>query len=490
MKSVIEHGREKLRWGPLDGTYASLTGTAQGVVMKFYDVHHFVWPGGVMMANGDRWQWVQDWDRLVEQSFNCFQELIFPVKKRNAIRAAYDDQVARNNAFAKQVYAGALDDLADDAFLAFFDDWFNNYITFWAHSAPCELSTWGTVEYFKQALQENELSPEQRAQALEALTAPAGLSFFQKADAALLRVLLQAKQGNGEPSRQALQAYLHDWYWLDNSYAGARRRTLDDVQKQIHEFTSSESTLEQLLEGLNAYPQRIDNRRQEVQERYDLPDGMLAQSRALGVAVSWQDERKGEMFKQMDVLFTIMQDYADRFNVPLNDVHWCDPKELIPNASSTGTISSLADERRGHCAIFFTHEKFTTIGGAEAIDYITEFWEDKPTGDELKGTVASFGRGSDECSGSVTVIHSAYEKKAFPEGVILVSAMTTPEFMPIIRKAKAIITDEGGLTAHAAVVAREMGIPCIVGTKFATKLLNDGERVTMNLQTGEITKNT
>jgi len=69
---------------------------------------------------------------------------------------------------------------------------------------------------------------------------------------------------------------------------------------------------------------------------------------------------------------------------------------------------------------------------------------------------------------------------------ILVSTATTPSIIPAIRKAAAIITDEGGLTCHAAIVSREFEIPCVTGTKFATKVLKDGDRVEVDANQGII----
>ena len=64
--------------------------------------------------------------------------------------------------------------------------------------------------------------------------------------------------------------------------------------------------------------------------------------------------------------------------------------------------------------------------------------------------------------------------------------MTRPEFVPIMKKATAVITNEGGITSHAAIVSRELNIPCIIGTKRATKVLNNGDMIEMDLKKGEI----
>ncbi|WP_457591325.1 pyruvate, water dikinase [Geoglobus sp.] len=98
----------------------------------------------------------------------------------------------------------------------------------------------------------------------------------------------------------------------------------------------------------------------------------------------------------------------------------------------------------------------------------------------LKGLGASPGIGS----GKVKVIMSEKEINKIEEGDILVTTMTTPDMVPAMKKASAIITDEGGLTCHAAIVSRELGVPAVVGTKEATKVLKDGMVVTVDGEKG------
>ena len=69
---------------------------------------------------------------------------------------------------------------------------------------------------------------------------------------------------------------------------------------------------------------------------------------------------------------------------------------------------------------------------------------------------------------------------ALQRGEILVTHMTAPDWVPLMRRAAAIVTDSGGMTCHAAIVSRELGIPCVVGTGDATTRLRDGEDVTVD----------
>ncbi|MEW6408479.1 MAG: PEP-utilizing enzyme [Patescibacteria group bacterium] len=74
------------------------------------------------------------------------------------------------------------------------------------------------------------------------------------------------------------------------------------------------------------------------------------------------------------------------------------------------------------------------------------------------------------------------------KGDILVSIATDPDIVPAMKKASAIVTEQGGVTSHAAIVSREMRIPCVIGTKIATKVLRDGDLVEVDATKGLVRK--
>ncbi len=93
-------------------------------------------------------------------------------------------------------------------------------------------------------------------------------------------------------------------------------------------------------------------------------------------------------------------------------------------------------------------------------------------------------------SGPVHILHSADEVDELKDGEVLVAVMTNPDFVPAMRRAAAIITDAGGRTSHAAIVSRELGVPCIVGTDKATSVLKKGETVTVDGSRGTVSAGT
>ena len=127
-----------------------------------------------------------------------------------------------------------------------------------------------------------------------------------------------------------------------------------------------------------------------------------------------------------------------------------------------------------HKAYMVQSRPITTLikaAGEEA-----ETHEDEESKELIRGLGASPGRGS----GEVRVLTSPDKDEGFESGDVLVAEMTTPDWVPLMQKASAIVTDGGGITCHAAIVSREMGLPCVVGTRNATKILKDKMLVTVD----------
>lgn len=104
-----------------------------------------------------------------------------------------------------------------------------------------------------------------------------------------------------------------------------------------------------------------------------------------------------------------------------------------------------------------------------------------------KGELLTHGKsvGSKIGVGAVRVIHDVSALSQFQPGEVLVAPMTDPDWEPVLRKAAAVVTDQGGRTCHAAIISRELGIPCVVGTHDATQTLRDGQEVTVSCAEGE-----
>ncbi|MDE1857368.1 MAG: hypothetical protein KGH98_04820 [Candidatus Micrarchaeota archaeon] len=148
------------------------------------------------------------------------------------------------------------------------------------------------------------------------------------------------------------------------------------------------------------------------------------------------------------------------------------------------TMEELIERDRHY--IFYNHRLYTKISLEDFAKGIgVEIRREKePSGtlSEIRGQTAMKGI----AAGKVRIITRKDELRGFIEGEILVAPMTTADYLPAMQKASAIITDEGGITCHAAIVAREIGKPCIIGTRFATKVLKTGDLVELDADKGII----
>ena len=134
---------------------------------------------------------------------------------------------------------------------------------------------------------------------------------------------------------------------------------------------------------------------------------------------------------------------------------------------------------------YFDNGKSKLIGKEETRELWQRYVEFKSSTSAVKGIVASNG-GKHFINGEVVVVNNPTDN--IKDGQIVVVPSTSPSYVPLMRRAKALVTDHGGMMSHAAIVAREFNLPCIVGTKQATKVLKTGDKVILDLLQGEISK--
>ncbi len=179
------------------------------------------------------------------------------------------------------------------------------------------------------------------------------------------------------------------------------------------------------------------------------------------------------------VIMPLLAKAAQRLAIPAKTATYLTPQELINVLSGKGFVTreDLIKRKQG-CVFYLHHGK------------IIFRYEDCPLDkreyssvQELRGSTAYPGK----VQGKVMIVNHPSQMLKFKGGV-LVSINTNPSLLPAIKRAIAIITDEGGITCHAAIVARELKKPCIIGTKIATRVFKDGEVVEVDAIRGIVRK--
>ncbi|MBN1386082.1 hypothetical protein JW968_03855 [Candidatus Woesearchaeota archaeon] len=143
----------------------------------------------------------------------------------------------------------------------------------------------------------------------------------------------------------------------------------------------------------------------------------------------------------------------------------------------------ILEERNKKSAFLFHNKELLVVTGKDA-DLVEDIVLGEKHQDEIKGSSAYPGK----AKGRVKIVMDPEKTAGFKEGDILVAGMTRPEYVPLMEKAAAIVTDGGGILCHAAIVARELKKPCVIGTKVATKVFKDGDLVEVDANKGVVRK--
>lgn len=211
-----------------------------------------------------------------------------------------------------------------------------------------------------------------------------------------------------------------------------------------------------------------------IQELKDVPKKVAHEGLKLREMTQEYSDREDEVY--IEFMNKKYPQYKDilMFMLP-EEVFQLDKRPL-----SKEQLSIINKRKRGY---FMWHKEVYPLNELEIFKQNMKISLIKPNIDnleELKGMSAYKG----VVKGKVRIILEKAQFNQFKEGEILVTDMTSPEFVPLLKKAKGIITDEGGVMCHAAIVSRELKIPCIVGTKVATQILKGGMEVEVDANKG------
>ena len=368
---------------------------------------------------------------------------------------------------------------------------------FWVTGFLPEVANWGGEQWLKRELSSlQNLTHEKFVDAFEKLSAPEELSFFQKEELEMLKI----KSIPSQEQEKALQEHQEKYYWLRNSYGFTKVLDVSFFRDEINKISTEEA--KKKINDINAFADKVKQNKKQVIEKYKIPETIVKIASKLAYCIWWQDYRKSFIFKSNHILTCFMEEISKRKDITFKEMCYYQANDVFELLDNNKKINVKA--RYGGFLQYY-HEKenkLTTLTGKEANEFIKPYIEAKLDEDikEFSGLVVSKGddryfetdntgkKISKITKGKVKIIITPRKMSHMNKGDILVAAMTSPDFIVAMRKASAIITDEGGMTCHAAIVSRELGVPCIVGTKIATKVLKDNDEVEIDVGKGIVRK--
>ena len=306
------------------------------------------------------------------------------------------------------------------------------------------------------------------------LTASEEFSFAKEYEYELAKIKL------GKSSK-TIDDVARKWYWLLNNYFIIDIVDDNKVKEQLDKMTKTEAR--KIIEDMDNSISEIKNKKENLLKKLGLNDFKINILKTLSEFVVLQDKRKEVVLKTTSIFSKACNKLLDMHGFSQAE------KSLILATALYKWFYSLDKEK------LLEQSKLASEGlyypiigdimlGRDAINKMEQETDETKDNhaNEIKGQVAYRGK----INGRAIVVIRNEDFAKFKEGDVLVTSMTRPEFIPLMKKASAFITDEGGITCHAAIVAREMKKPCIIGTKFATQILHDGDLVEVDADNGVV----
>lgn len=312
---------------------------------------------------------------------------------------------------------------------------------------------------------------------LDVLTLPKEQTFTTQMER---EVLEEALEHQKKPSYLA-----ENYYWIPFGYDGPTIWDEEYFSKQIEAYQSNlphtRTKYQEMLKRSSETQQKAKN----ILAHYDFDQGQRRLIHILRTMATWQDERKMLEFQLFFHYHRVLSELEQRYNVPIMQLKYLFTHELVKLEKNAEEIKDIADHRMKHEFMTVAKHGDIRIATEAELQKVKQLIERQSHTGEIQGNVASRGPKTIYVA-KVRVLSSPTEASQVKHGELLVATMTTPEYISAMGRALGFITDEGGVTCHAAIVAREMNKPCIIGTKVATQVLKSGDKVVLNTETGTI----
>ncbi len=320
------------------------------------------------------------------------------------------------------------------------------------------------------------------------LTAPSNQSFINEAEISLLDVteIAQINGLDNEKTIKALREHLKKFFWIKNNFINGEKATEMEFKNELGIVLHSNINVMDAKKKLTNTPQENKKLKQELLAKLNLSENLKKMLIVSENFTRWQDERKKACFLAAYLGTCLIKEMGRRKYVPANSLKYLIPSEIEDWFSTEKEILPSIEDRKKFCTVIHTADNYRVLVGDEAkeLQNIVDPKDLSETPNDIRGLVANPGL----VRGPARIILSATDINLVEPGDILVAVMTRPDYVPGMKKAAAVVTDEGGITSHAAIVSRELGVPCIIGTKIATRVFKNGDLLEVNANHGVVKK--
>ncbi len=392
---------------------------------------------------------------------------IYPISINNGKKAfsIFDDLKKNNFKIDKKKFFEVIDSFRDIAI----------FLSAYNLIAALELKDHSYSNYLKEYLKERVRGADMsHFYAFERLLAPENLSYTQLFKIDLLKFVLDGKKDDD------IEEVCRNWTWLNFGYRGPGL-TYSYILENVKDLRAkSKNELLTELENMNSHEVVIKREKDEIFRKLKIDLKHQNFIKALSTLSFLKVYRKDISFLINYCTFKLINNLKNK-DENIN-FHYMTLGELKAFVKTKRLVEKGELSRRERESIYHRDFKDLFVGD-DASSFLSKFNIEEEGGADgleiklLDGMTACLGPNGDWVYGEVRIINSSADMNKMREGDVLVSVATTPDILLAMKKASAIVTDHGGITCHAAIVSRELNKPCLIGTKYATKVFKDGDKV-------------
>lgn len=484
MKININPKKELYKWGPIEFRLIYGSGFMEFILVKMIGLKYYPWPWPLslcILKNG-KMTWISENLAVCKTGLKYFEKYFLNLKNYQKHWQRWEKWMKEYKSVARILSRLDPRKLTDKELYKYAKLFYDFNGKFWLIVHVPEIANWGGEYLLENIL--HEKFGQKAEEYLEILSTPIKFSFFQQEELDLLKIGLIK---NPRKKREALIKHASSYSWLLNSYGGDRILKKEYFEKKLN-LLIKEKTPQKKIAEINNLIASNKTRKIRLAKKLGLNKKTILIANQLSQSIWWQDSRKSYIWKMNFFIDKFLEEISKRTNWKFEELLWCWFYEVLDILKRKKVDKKEILKRKKYYAFYGENGETQTYSSEKLVKKLADIYlkiNIKKT-TEIKGLVVSKGK-NPKIRGRVKIIQNPFkEAQKMKKGDILVAGMTSPEYIVAMRRAAAVITDHGGMTAHAAIVSRELNIPCIVNTKIATRVLKDGDLVEVDANKGVV----
>jgi len=316
------------------------------------------------------------------------------------------------------------------------------------------------------------------------------ISFLDDEQESALRVASLKISSNKKKYKEALMKHYNEFCWLSSWSIDSKPLEYRYFENEINNILRKFEEPDKEVKRIQSEEKNRAKAVEKVLKNINASKSLIEHVRLMQEYIALRTFRKNAICKANFYHLQLLSEIGKRLNLSSERVKVLSYQEMIDGLRGLVAKKNLREQirqREKGWAILVNNGKFIEVNGGKEIMETIERHSIISANTNIKMIV----KGKTACPGNVTgpvkIITKLEDISKVEKGDVLVAKMTTPDYMIAIHNAVAIVTDEGGITCHAAIVSRECNIPCVIGTKNATQVLSDGDLVEVDANVGIVT---